>query len=136
MSDSNLSEKLVEKVTECITNIIKKTIIFEKSEKMTGLFIGFAISSSIFGLFTLYNSYQLINIDEKMNGMDEQVNSVEKIIKENAHMPRVYFKILSEDYSIFYKMSRELIDTNQRIDSVNERIDKIIALLEDEKVNI
>jgi hypothetical protein len=132
MSDSNLSEKLVEKVTEGITNIIKKTIIFEKSEKMKGLFIGLAISSSIFGLFTLYNSYQLMNIDE-------QVNSVEKIIKENAHMPRVYFKILSEDYSIFHKMSRELIDTNQRIDSVNERIDKIIALLEDnkdEKVNM
>lgn len=136
MSDSNLSEKLVEKVTEGITNIIKKTIIFEKSEKMKGLFIGLAISSSIFGLFTLYNSYQLMNIDEKMNDIDEQVNSVEKIIKDNAHMPRVYFKILLEDYNIFYKMSRELINTNQRIDSVNERIDKIIALLEDEKVNM
>jgi hypothetical protein len=132
MSDSNLSEKLVEKVTEGITNIIKKTIIFEKSEKMKGLFIGLAISSSIFGLFTLYNSYQLMNIDEK-------VNSIEKVVIDNAHMPRVYYKILSEDYSIFYKMSRELIDTNQRIDSVNERIDKIIALLEDnkdEKVNM
>jgi hypothetical protein len=87
----------------------------------------------------LYNSYQLMNIDEKVNDVDEKFTRIEKVVIDNAHIPRVYYKILSEDYSIFYKMSRELIDTNQRIDSVNERIDKIIALLEDnkdEKVNM
>ena len=139
MSDSNLSEKLVEKVTEGITNIIKKTIIFEKTERMKGLFIGLAISSSIFGLFTLYNSYQLINIDEKMNGMDEKVNSIEKVVIDNAHMPRVYYKILTEMYDNLFKIKGQQVSTDQRIDSVNERIDKIIALLEDnkdEKINM
>jgi hypothetical protein len=134
MSDSNISEKLVEKVTEGITNIIKKTIIFEKTERMRGLFIGLAISSSLFGLFTIYNSYQLNNIDKKVNNIDKNLTIIKKVVIDNAHIPRVCYKILSEDYSIFYTMNRKLLDTNKAIDNVNERINNIIALLEDKKV--
>ena len=126
MSDSNLSEKLVEKVTEGITNIIKKTIIFEKTERMKGLFIGIVISTSIFGLFTIYNSYQLNNIDEK-------TSIIKKVVIGNAHMPRVYFKILTEGYHNLFKIKGHHVETNEKIDALNKRIDNIIALLEDKK---
>ena len=129
MSDSNVSEKLV----EGITNIIKKTIIFEKTERMEYLIYGFFISSSIFSLFTIFNSYQLNNIDEKQNDMDEKITSIKNVIKDYTHMPKVYYQILFDGYNVLYKMSRQQINTDKRIDNINERIDKIIALLEDKK---
>jgi hypothetical protein len=133
MSDSNLSEKLVEKVTEGITNIIKKTIIFEKTERMTALFIGLAISTSVFGLFTMYNSYQLNIIDEKVSNIAEEATNIENIVKENAHIPRVCYRILLEDYNVLYKVKGHQNDTDQRINKLHKKIDKIIAILEDKK---
>jgi len=129
MSDSNISEKVV----ESITNIIKKTIIFEKTERMTALFIGLAISTSVFGLFTMYNSYQLNIIDEKVSNIAEEATNIENIVKENAHIPRVCYRILLEDYNVLYKVKGHQNDTDQRINKLHKKIDKIIAILEDKK---
>jgi hypothetical protein len=130
MTDSNVSEKLV----EGITNIIRKTIIFEKTERMKTLFIGLAISSSVFGLFTIYNSYQVNIMNEKQNDIDEKLTSIENVIIVNEHMPKLYYKIFTESYDVFYKMSRFQIYTEKKVDILNEKIDKLIALLDDKKV--
>jgi hypothetical protein len=130
MSDSNIQEKMI----ESITNIMKKTIIFEKTERMKGLFIGLVISSSVFGLFTMYNAFQLSNMDQKINDIDDNMSSIENIVKENAHMPRVYYKIFTECYDNLFKTKLQHIETNEKMESLNNRIDKIIALLEDKKV--
>ena len=79
MSDTNIQEKMI----ESITNIMKKTIIFEKTERMKGLFVGLVISSSVFGLITIYNSFQLNYMDKKINDMDEDISSIENIMKKN-----------------------------------------------------
>ena len=129
MSDSNISEKVV----ESITNIIKKTIIFEKTENLKYLLIGLTISSSIFGAFTMYNSYQLNTMDEKVVDIDEKITSMANVINKNAHLPRVCYRILLEDYNVLYKVKGHQNDTDQRIHTLYEKIDKIIALLEDKK---
>jgi len=130
MSDTNIQEKMI----ESITSIMKKTIIFEKTERMKGLFIGLVISSSVFGLITIYNSFQLNYMDKKINDMDEDISSIENIMKKNEHMPRVYYKILTEGYDNLFKIKLHHVETNEKMDALNNRIDKIIGLLEDKKV--
>ena len=131
MSESNISEKII----ESITNIFKKTIIFEKTERIEGIFIGVAIFTSIFGLFTMYNSYKLNNIDEQINNINYKITSIEKVVKENSDMPKLYYKILLEGNDVFFTISRQQVYTDQRINNLNERINKVIALLEDKKEN-
>jgi hypothetical protein len=78
MSDT----KLTDKISEAITSIINKTILFEKSEKMKGIFIGIAFCSSIISIFTIYNSYITINIQNKVNKLDEKIDKLyEKFYK-------------------------------------------------------
>jgi len=72
MSDT----KLTDKISEAITSIIKKTIIFEKSEKMKGIFIGIAFCSSIISIFTIYNSYITINIQNKLDEKFDKLNNL------------------------------------------------------------
>ena len=60
MSDSNLSNKIVEE----ISNIMKKTIIFEKTERIKTIFIGFTIFTSI---LLVYNTYLNIKIENKID---------------------------------------------------------------------
>lgn len=67
----NVTEKVVEKITEGISNIFKKTIIFDKTERMKGIFIGIFISTSIFGLFTIYNTYNILSIKDKLDKLDK-----------------------------------------------------------------
>ena len=58
MTESNITDKLA----EAINNSFKKTKIFEKAEKIekVSIFIGLFVST--ISLFTLYNTYMLINI--------------------------------------------------------------------------
>ena len=122
MSDQNISEKLV----ESITNIIKKTIIFEKTERIQGILIGLTLSTSVFGLFSIYNSYKCVQIEEK-------INKLENIIKENAIVPRIYYKILLDCQNNVYNMTRKQIDNEKQIKNMHEKIDTIIGLIEDDK---
>jgi hypothetical protein len=93
MSDT----KLTDKISEAITSIIKKTIIFEKSEKMKGIFIGIAFCSSILSIFTIYNSYITINIqnkvnklDEKLNKLDEKLNKLDELLINNVEKNNLF----------------------------------------------
>ena len=78
MSDT----KLTDKISEAITSIIKKTIIFEKSEKMEGIFIGIAFCSSIISICTIYNSYITIDIQNKVDKLDEKINKLDEKINK------------------------------------------------------
>ena len=64
-------DKAVNKITKGISNIFKKTIIFDKTERMKGIFIGIFISTSIFGLFTIYNTYNILLIKDKLDKLDK-----------------------------------------------------------------
>jgi len=125
MSDQNISEKLV----ESITNIIKKTIIFEKTERIQGIFIGLTICTSVFGLFTIYNTYKCFQIEEKLN-------NIEKLVKENTVVPRIYYKILLDCQNNVYNMTRKQVDNEKQIKNMNENIDTIIGLIKDDKKKI
>ena len=65
-------------------------------------------------------------MNEKQNVMDEKLTSISKFIYNNGDLPKLY-------YNFFYTMSKQQLYTDQRIDDVKERIEKIIALLEDTK---
>jgi hypothetical protein len=122
MSESNISKKIV----EGITNIIKKTIIFEKTERITGIITGFALCSSIFGLFTIYNTY-------KCNSIKDKITDINNCIKDNVHLPQIYYKILLNGHEIIYKISRSQIETIQNVAILDNKINRVIALLEDKK---
>ena len=117
MNDPNLSEKVVESVT----NIMKKTILFEKTEKIQGIFIGLTICTSIFGLFTIYNTYRgSIN--------ENKLTTIENLIKENASIPKVYYKILLDCQNNIYNMSQ----LHNKMDiKLNNIYDNVTMLIKD-----
>jgi hypothetical protein len=115
------SDKIVE-------NIINNPI-FDKIKNMKSIMIGFACCSSIFGLFTLYNAYTSHQIKNK-------ISSIENTIKENEHLPRVYYRICMDGYQVIYKISRHQLHLEKKYDHLNEKIDKVIALLEDKKESL
>jgi hypothetical protein len=129
MADDNITNKMIENVVENISNIFKKTIIFEKTERMTGIFIGLIISTCIFGGFTIYNSCQVTDIANKITDIKEITDIVEK----NEQFPTLYYNVLLENNNIFYKISISQVNTEKIIVNLNEKIDKVIALLEDKK---
>jgi len=119
MSDPNITEKVV----EGITNIFKKTILFEKTEKIQGIFIGLTLCTSLFGLFTLYNTYKSVEIENKLNDIDD-------FIKHNTNLPNVYYKVLLDCQNNVYNITRTQIDIDAKIQNIN---DNVIKLIEDNK---
>jgi hypothetical protein len=122
MSDQNISEKLVESVT----NILKKTIIFEKTERIQGIFIGLTICTSVFGLFTIYNTYKSVTNENKLN-------NIENLVNENASVPRIYYKILLDCQNNIYNMSQlqnkmniKMKDMNEKMKDMNENVGSLI----------
>ena len=140
MSESNISDKIIENVVDGITNIIKKTIIFEKTERIKGMLFGFTLCSSIVGLFTIYNTYTTVT-------NKEEIKNTHIFLKSIQHYPRMYYKLFLEYKNILYNLNIKLnkIDekTNKidekneekidklydKIDKLNEKIDKIIESL-------
>lgn len=109
MSDPNISEKIVDSVT----NIMKKTILFEKTERIQGIFIGLTICTSIFGLFTIYNTYKAFQNENKLN-------TIESLVKENAIVPRLYYKMLFDCQNNLHKLSQ----LQKQINDKNENFGK------------
>lgn len=116
MSNSNLSEKIIEN----ITTILKKSVLIEKKNKIQNIFIGLAVCSTIYGLFTIYNTHKCINIE---NTLEKKIENVEKIIKENGNTDKVNYKILMECQNIIYNM-------DIKIKNIENKIDYIIDLQE------
>jgi len=122
MSDQNISEKIVEN----LSNFIKKTNVFETTERIQGIFIGLTLCTSVFGLFTIYNTYNSLKTEEKLN-------NIEKLVKENAIVPRIYYKILLDCQNNVYNMTRKQINNEKLFQNMYEKLDTIIGLIEYDK---
>jgi len=131
MSDT----KITDKISETITSIIKKTIIFEKSEKMKGIFIGIAFFSSIISICTIYNSYNTNNIKNQVNKLDEKVIKLdEKIIKLDEKINELLVNnILKNDL-----FALQLYNSIKEIKEIKENISEISSttssITEDEDI--
>jgi hypothetical protein len=117
MSDPNISEKIVDSVT----NIMKKTILFEKTARIQGIFIGLTICTSIFGLFTIYNTYKAVKNENKLTDL-------ESLVKENASVPKIYYKILLDCQNNLCIMSQLQNKMDVKIKDIS---DNIITLIKD-----
>ena len=62
MSDITITDKLIDKLTEALNKSVKKTLFFEKIEKIEVIAIGFGLYMSIIGVITMYNFYSINNI--------------------------------------------------------------------------
>ena len=136
MSDSNMSEKIITNVVEGISNIMKRNNIFDKTDKISYLLTGLIISSSIFGLFTIYNTH-------KCDMIQDDVSYVNKFIKKTEHFPKVYYQILldtnstihdiNQNYVLIIKQIKSYNEKMEKIEEMEKNINKVIALLEDKK---
>lgn len=129
MSDENLSEKLI----ESLTNIMKKTVIFEKKERIQRFFIVFTICSSIFGLFTIYNTYTCVKIENKSNDIENKINNIENILRDNTNIPNLYYKILLDCQNNVYKVNQLQNNINDKVENINKNV---ISLIKDKVENI
>ena len=96
MSDINITDKLVDKLTEAINKSLKKTNIFEKIEKIEAIAIGFGLYMSFIGVVTMYNFYNINNIKRIINN-----NKIEKDYKEKSLFPDEYIDVKELADSIF-----------------------------------
>jgi len=136
MSDLNMSEKIITNVVEGISNIMKRNNIFDKTDKISYLLTGLIISSSIFGLFTIYNTH-------KCDMIQDDVSYANKFIKKTEHFPKVYYQILldtnstihdiNQNYVLIIKQIKSYNEKMEKIEEMEKNINKVIALLEDKK---
>jgi len=79
MSDISITDKLVDKLTEAINKSVKKTLFFEKIEKIELIAIGFGLYMSFIGVITMYNFYSINNIKRTINNKhNNKPNNKEK----------------------------------------------------------
>jgi len=79
MSDISITDKLVDKLTEAINKSVKKTLFFEKIEKIELIAIGFGLYMSFIGVITIYNFYSINNIKRTINNKhNNKPNNKEK----------------------------------------------------------
>ena len=67
MSDINISNKLVDKLTETLNKSFKNTNIFEKIKKIESVVIGIGLCMSFISIVTIHNFYSINNIKHKIN---------------------------------------------------------------------
>ena len=72
MSDINISDKLVDKLTEALNKSVKKTLFFEKIEKIESIAIGFGLCISFISIITMYNFYSINNIKQIINNNNNE----------------------------------------------------------------
>lgn len=112
MSQTNLSDK----ISETITNVFKKTQLFEKIEKMEFYIRTFVVISSIISLSSIYINYY--NTD-KIKRLEEKIQGSENIIKYNIEINRkqneiIYNKLIEE-------VKNELEKSSKLINIINEK---------------
>jgi hypothetical protein len=94
MSESNLTDK----ISETITNVFKKTEVFEKIERIQIYISSFVIVSSIIGLTGIYLNYY--NTD-KIKRLEDKLKVTENILKYNIEINRkqnqiIYNKLIEQ----------------------------------------
>lgn len=87
MSDSNLTDK----ISETITNVFKKTQVFEKMEKIQFYVNSFVIISSVVGLTSIYINYYHL---DKIKRLEEKIQGSENVLKYNIEINRKQFQIV------------------------------------------
>jgi hypothetical protein len=112
MSESNLTYKL----TEAITNVVKKTKVFEKLQKIEFYTLTFLVITSFYGITNLViNQYNLKKIKENQN--KNQIKNKE--ILENYFTQ--YNKILEEKINnIEIKLSLLLEKKENNVKNISE----------------
>lgn len=112
MSESNLTDK----ITESITNIFKKTEVFEKMENMKFYINSFIIISSIIGVTSIYINY--CNID-KIKKLEYKIENSEKVLKYNIKINRKQYQLvynkLIEQIKNEVQISRKFLDQIREI---------------------
>lgn len=98
MSDSNLTDK----ISETISNVFKKTEVFEKMGKMQFYVNSFLIVSSIIGLTNIYINY--CNID-KINNLEKKIKDCENILKCDIKINRQHNEII---YKLIDEVKKEV----------------------------
>lgn len=111
MSDSNLTDK----ISETITNVFKKTEVFEKMEKIQFYFSSFFIISSIIGLTSIYINY--CNLD-KIKQLEEQIKGSENVLKYNIEINQKQNRIIYNKFIELLKNEAE--NTSKLIDEIND----------------
>lgn len=80
MSDLNLTEK----ITEAINNVLKKTKIFEKTDKLSFYIKTFVVVSSIIGITNIFINYtNNNNVNNLVKVMSNNKNDLIDIIENN-----------------------------------------------------
>lgn len=107
MSDSNLTDK----ITETITNVFKKTQVFEKVENIKFYINSFVIISSIIGLTSIYINY--CNLD-RIKTLEETIKGSENVLKYNIEINRKQYQLvyneLIEQLKNEVQISRKLLE--------------------------
>jgi putative IMPACT (imprinted ancient) family translation regulator len=111
MSDTNLSEKIIEN----ITNVLKKSVLFEKANKIENIFIGIALCTGMYSLFTIYNTYTCINIENKI---ENKIEELQKTIKGSENTDKVNYKILMECQNIIYNMDIKIKNMENKMNYI------------------
>lgn len=112
MSDTNLTDK----ITETITNVFKKTQVFEKIENIKFYINSFVIVSSIIGLTSIYINY--CNLD-RIKILEEEIKGTENVLKYNIEINRKQYQLvynkLIEQLKNEVQISRKFLDQIREI---------------------
>lgn len=93
MSDINISNKLVDKLTETLNKSFKNTNIFEKIKKIESVVIGIGLCMSFISIVTIHNFYSINNIKHKINNKSNNESNNQSNNKSKE------FSIISDEYN-------------------------------------
>ena len=126
MSDSNAN--LTEKISETLTNVFKKTKLFEKIDKIEIYISSFFIVSSIISLTSIYmNYYNIDRIKWLANKIEGSENKLKYNIEINRQQNLLYYNKLIKNV----KNNTELLNNTQ--DKIIQKIDEFEFLLQNSK---
>lgn len=121
MSEGNLTDK----ITESITNSLKKTEVFEKFGKFEFYVNSFLIITSIVGVTSIYMN--ISNID-RINNIKTDIQGNENILKYNIQINRKRNLIEHSN------LKSEILILNKQLSLLLENQEKIINELEEMKL--
>lgn len=116
---------LTERISESITNTIKKTEAFEKLGKIEFYISSFVIISSIMGLTCVYMNYSTC---KEIYNTKKQIQGNENVIKYNIEINR------KRNLSEHCKIKSEILILGKQLSEIIENQKKIISQLDELKL--